>query len=83
MAAPHVAGAVALLLSAQPGLKGNPGQIARILRATAATAGVTDGLVQTCGGTPTTTWPNNMIGYGRLDVAAAVQEVVFVTGFEG
>jgi len=83
MAAPHVAGAVALLLSAHPGLKGNPAQIARILRATAVTAGVTDSIVQTCGGTAATTWPNNMIGYGRLDVAAAVHEVIFTGSFEG
>ena len=28
---------------------------------------------QTCGGTPRTTWPNYMIGYGRIDVFAAYQ----------
>jgi len=82
MAAPHVAGAVALLFSAHPGLKGHPAEVARILHATAATAGVTDATVQACGGTAATTWPNNMIGYGRIDVAAAVHEVIFVGGFE-
>ncbi|HJV67898.1 S8 family serine peptidase, partial [Ideonella sp.] len=71
MATPHVAGAAALLMSAVPALKGHPNAVARLLRDTAATSGVTDPVNQACGGTPRTQWPNNMIGYGRIDAYAA------------
>ena len=71
MATPHVVGTVALMLSVAPALKGQPARIAGILRATARTEGVTDPVTQTCGGTGASTWPNYMIGYGRLDAYAA------------
>jgi serine protease AprX len=73
MATPHVAGAAALLMSAVPSLKGNPNKVAKLLRKTAATDGVTDPVNQACGGTTRDTWPNNMIGWGRIDVYAAYQ----------
>jgi subtilisin family serine protease len=73
MATPHVAGAAALLMSAVPALKGHPNAVARLLRETAATSGVTDPVNQACGGTQRTEWPNNMIGHGRIDVYAAYQ----------
>jgi len=82
MATPHVAGAAALLMSAYPKLKGRPHAIMDILRAT-ATHAVTDPVLQTCGGTPITTWPNNMVGYGRIDVLAAYHDVIFMDGFDG
>ena len=83
MAAPHVAGAVALLLSAFPALKGQPEKIAQLLRASATTQGVvnTNGVVQSCGDTPITQWPNYMVGHGRLDVWNAYHEVIFIDDF--
>jgi subtilisin family serine protease len=71
MATPHVAGAAALLMSAVPKLKGHPVAVIQLLRDTAATSGVTDPVDQACGGTSRTTWPNNMLGFGRIDVYAA------------
>ncbi|HSC10484.1 MAG TPA: S8 family serine peptidase [Rhodanobacteraceae bacterium] len=85
MAAPHVAGAAALLMSAFPALKGHPDKVAELLRATATTQGVTNtpGVTQSCGGTAITQWPNYMAGYGRVDVWNAFHEVVFVDDFGG
>ena len=85
MAAPHVAGAAALLMSAFPALKGHPDKVAELLRATATTQGVTNtpGVTQSCGGTAITQWPNYMAGYGRVDVWNAFHEVVFVNDFGG
>jgi subtilisin family serine protease len=71
MATPHVAGAAALLMSAVPALKGHPDKVARLLRKTAITDGVTDPVNQTCGGTARTDWPNYMLGHGRIDVYQA------------
>ncbi|HEX3125470.1 MAG TPA: S8 family serine peptidase [Rhodanobacteraceae bacterium] len=84
MAAPHVAGSAALLMSAFPELKGHPDKVAEILRASATTQGVTNtpGVTQSCGGTPITQWPNYMVGYGRLDAQNAFHEVVFIDGFD-
>jgi subtilisin family serine protease len=84
MAAPHVAGAAALLMSAFPALKGHPDQVAALLRATATTQGVTNtpGVTQSCGGTPITQWPNYMVGNGRLDAWNGYREVVFIDGFD-
>ena len=84
MAAPHVAGAAALLMSAFPTLKGHPDSVAAILRATATTQGITNtpSVTQSCGGTPITQWPNYMVGHGRLDAKDAFLEVVFIDGFD-
>ncbi|MCC7362172.1 MAG: S8 family serine peptidase [Anaerolineales bacterium] len=64
MATPHVAGAVALLLSAVPALRGQVDQIAWLLNETAVP--ITS---SACGSSGS---PNNTYGYGRLDVLAAV-----------
>lgn len=64
MAAPHVAGAVALLWSAVPALKNQIEATEQLLNDNAfhinSTACDSSG------------WPNNIYGYGRLDVKAAV-----------
>jgi subtilisin family serine protease len=82
MATPHVAGAAALLMSAFPGLKGNPAEVASILRETAVRNGVTNPVVQSCGGIASTIWPNYALGYGRVDALAALNEVIFIDGFD-
>lgn len=68
MAGPHVAGAVALLLSANPDLAGEVEQIETILEQT--TQPLTGG--NTCGGILPTAIPNNTYGYGLINAQAAV-----------
>jgi subtilisin family serine protease len=70
MAAPHVAGGVALLWSAFPNLKRDLLSTKALLHLTAApiSPGATP---QTCGGTPETVTPNNTSGWGQLDILAA------------
>ena len=80
MATPHVAGAAALLMSAFPALKGNPREVAQILRATAVTQGVSDPYV--CDGVPATTWPNYSAGYGRVDAWNAYRDIIFIDGLD-
>ncbi len=67
MASPHVAGAVALLWSAFPNLRGNVDHTEFILEQTAAHLTTTQG----CGGDTSSQVPNNVYGYGRIDVLAA------------
>jgi uncharacterized repeat protein (TIGR01451 family) len=67
MAAPHTSGAVALLISLEPKLRGQLDQIEELLRKTAVPR--TSG--QTCGGVPGSQVPNNTFGWGRIDVKAA------------
>ena len=69
MAAPHVAGAAALLMSAYPGLINDVALTETILNDTA---------VSLAGGTcdlPTAS-PNNTFGHGRLDIKAAVDQAL-------
>lgn len=67
MAAPHVAGAVAVLLSAHPSLIGNPTAVQTLFEQSALRLT----MAQTCGGVAGTTFPNNTIGWGRIDALAA------------
>ena len=67
MASPHVAGAVALLWSAFPTLRGNVDHTEFILEQTALHLTTTQG----CGGDGATQVPNNVYGHGRIDVLAA------------
>jgi serine protease AprX len=69
MAGPHVAGLVALVISANPALAGEVDLIESIIEQTAVPK-FTD---QECGGIPGTAHPNNTYGYGRVDALAAVQ----------
>lgn len=64
MATPHVAGAVALLLSAQPSLRGNVSAIEGILRDSAVH-------LNSASCSSSGAWPNNVFGYGRLNAKAA------------
>jgi plastocyanin len=71
MAAPHVAGVIALLWSARPELRGQLDLTRRILQETANHTIVSSG--STCGGIVETTFPNNTWGHGRVDALAAIQ----------
>ncbi|BCX05119.1 MAG: hypothetical protein KatS3mg053_3057 [Candidatus Roseilinea sp.] len=68
MAAPHVAGVVALLWSAVPGLRGDVETTEMLLRQTARRL-TSD---ESCGGVPGSAQPNNTYGYGMVDALAAV-----------
>ena len=67
MAAPHVAGLAALLISARPELAGQVVQIEYIINHSAIPRTTTDG----CGNLPATAIPNNTYGWGRIDAWAA------------
>ena len=69
MAAPHVAGAVALLLSAEPAYAGYVDVIEEVLTRTAGPRTTTQG----CGGDGPDEVPNNVWGWGMLDARAAVE----------
>jgi serine protease AprX len=71
MSAPHVAGLVALLISAQPSLAGQVDQIEQIIEQSAVHL-TTD---QSCGEIPGSQVPNNTFGWGRIDALAAVQSL--------
>jgi serine protease AprX len=75
MAGPHVAGAVALLISANPKLAGNPNRIEQILRETATPLKAS----QSCGGVNGNLIPNNTFGYGRINVLAAVRKALMTS----
>ncbi len=66
MAAPHVVGTLALMMSADPALKGDVDTVTRLLASTAV-----DVIDQSCGGDEDGD-PNNVYGEGRIDAAAAV-----------
>lgn len=78
MAGPHVAGAVALIISANPQLAGEVEIIETILEQTAVPK-FTD---QLCGVVPGTEHPNNTYGYGRIDALAAVQAAMSLLGVD-
>jgi serine protease AprX len=67
MAAPHVAGLGALLVSAYPNLSGNVTAIEDLIQRTALPLTTTQG----CGGDDSDDVPNNVFGWGRIDAYAA------------
>lgn len=81
MATPHVAGVVALLMSTNPSLRGDPARVEQILRDTAIPLTST---TQVCGGIPATTFPNPVQGMGRVDAwnAFLVAEKIFADGVD-
>lgn len=76
MAGPHVAGMVALLISAYPGLAGNVDSIETIIENTAIQLTST----QDCGGYLGSNIPNTTYGHGRIDVLAAINNVALNDG---
>jgi len=75
MAAPHVAAAAALLWSARPDLRGQLDLTEALLNQTALPRYSTQ-----CGD-PADTIPNNVYGWGRLDIAHTFQVALATTGF--
>ncbi len=73
MAAPHVAGLAALLISANPALSGQVDELEQIIEHTAVPVNLA--VPETCGGIPNTQIPNNSYGWGRIDALAALQQV--------
>jgi serine protease AprX len=69
MAGPHVAGLVALMISANPALAGQVDLIEDIIEKTAVPK-TTD---EQCGDIPGSQVPNNTYGFGRVDALAAVE----------
>ena len=69
MAAPHVAGVVALLWSARPELRGQVQLTRQILTETATPTTSS----QTCDNLLGSSIPNNTFGYGRVNALAAIQ----------
>jgi serine protease AprX len=75
MAGPHVAGAVAVLISAVPSLAGKVEKIETAFEKTAVHISNSEN----CGGTSPTTFPNNTIGFGRIDLLAAINYAISIS----
>jgi subtilisin family serine protease len=68
MAGPHVVGEVALLLSADPSLRGKAADVTAIVTSTTQPKTTTE----SCGGVAGSARPNNTFGWGTIDAYAAV-----------
>ncbi len=78
MAGPHVAGVVALMISANPNLAGQVDRIEAILRETARPMLDT----VSCNAQPLDAVPNYTYGYGRIDAYLAVQRALELTDLD-
>jgi len=76
MAGPHVVGAVALLISANPALRGNVEALEQIIRDTANRTMPNPPGADACGGTQYNVVPNQIYGWGRLDALDAVTQAM-------
>lgn len=78
MSGPHVAGAVALLISAKPELAGQVDELKDLLRSTAVQ------LIDSteCEGNTALESPNFFFGYGRIDVLGAVNKALGISDVE-
>lgn len=77
MAAPHVSGLVALLISAKPALSGQPDTLEAAMTNTALRLTTN----QRCGSDTSETIPNNVYGWGRIDALAAYENLDSLTAF--
>jgi subtilisin family serine protease len=71
MAAPHVTGLVALLISAQPHLTGQVNALETLIEKSAQPLFTSED----CGGDTSTSHPNHTYGWGRIDAWAALQKL--------
>lgn len=79
MAAPHVAGVAALVLQAEPRLRGDTPMLKAILQATADPI-----LSFTCGGADVDGSPNNLFGWGIVNARRAIESLTqagFLSGY--
>ncbi len=72
MAGPHVAGLVALIVSAKPDIAGNVDGVEDAIKQSALALTTTQG----CGGDAGDAIPNNVFGWGRIDASAAIDSLV-------
>jgi subtilisin family serine protease len=71
MAAPHVAGLAALLISAEPDLSGQVDALENLITESAVPLFTTEG----CGGDTLTSHPNHTYGWGRIDAWTAFSRI--------
>jgi subtilisin family serine protease len=69
MAAPHVAGLTALIIDAVPAMAGHVDLLERVMARSAVHLTTTQG----CGGDTSSSVPNNVYGWGRIDAVKAVK----------
>ncbi len=72
MAGPHVAGLVALVISAKPEMAGNVDGVETVIEQSALHLTTTQG----CGGDAGNAVPNNVFGWGRIEALAAIDSLV-------